>query len=113
MNEPLETPTDDPSIARHIRDFSGEAIGVVNIGEATPLYDTPLPSMGEVVDDYFMTHGYLDNVIQETWRAFTLQRAWPDFREAMLSHGMAEEVAWFIHKWATVGPVVQTYTRDR
>ncbi|THG96390.1 hypothetical protein EW026_g5440 [Hermanssonia centrifuga] len=86
VNEPLETPTDDPSIARHIRDFSGEAIGVVNIGEATPLYDTPLPSMGEVVDDYFMTHGYLDNVIQETWRAFTLQRAWPDFREAMLSH---------------------------
>ncbi|THG99532.1 hypothetical protein EW026_g2834 [Hermanssonia centrifuga] len=83
----------------HWRDFSGAIIGSMLRGEELGDSDVRLPSMGYMVDDYFMSHGYMENVITATYEAYTLNNDWPAFRDVMLTHGMAEQVAWFIHKW--------------
>ncbi len=68
--------------------------------------------MGKVIDDYLVSHGYQNDVIVGVYNAITLNPDWQEFRDVMLTYGMAEDVAWFIHKWVDMKMFGWAYHRD-
>ncbi|THG93819.1 hypothetical protein EW026_g7523 [Hermanssonia centrifuga] len=101
-----------PTYNQAIVDDLTHGIGTVYRGEDIVDTGTKLPSMGKVIDDYLVSHGYQNDVIVGVYNAITLNPDWQEFRDVMLTYGMAEDIAWFIHKWVDMKMFGWAYHRD-
>ncbi|KAJ3518550.1 hypothetical protein NM688_g9422 [Phlebia brevispora] len=95
------------------RDIDGSISGVIKRGEDITLSNEPLPSLGEVVDEYLVTHGYTTDTIQVLYAAINTCDHFRDLRSRVCGLGMSESVLIFISRWADKGLTSATMVRVR